>query len=132
MCAFGDLRLLTGVSGVDEGVLRALAVFDMTGVAGAMVLGGGRYGVDGLRMPLAPLVVTISMVAMIVKRKMFWMIRGVGDETLDRSSKLSDRSCKVEKRTGEVELLSATSWGSKLLLIPDQNNKRAESYRRIK
>lgn len=73
MCAFGDLRFLTGVFGVDEGVLPAPAVFDLTDVAGAMVLGGGRYGIDGLRMPLAPLVVTISIVAVIVDRKIFFV-----------------------------------------------------------
>lgn len=108
ICAFEDLRFLTGVSGVDEEGLRAPAVFDLSGVAGAMVLGGGRYGVDGLRMPFVPLVVTILVVAMIADRKIFWIIRCFGAETLDRSLKLSDRGCKIENPMGEVVMWSVT------------------------
>lgn len=33
------------------------------------------------------------------------MILGVGDETLDRSSKLSDRSCKVGKVDGRSRVV---------------------------
>lgn len=89
---------MTAVSGVDKRDVRAPAVFDLTGLAGSVVLGGGLYGVDGLRMPLAPLVVTILIVAMGVDRKIFWMIRGLGVETIDRSLKLQDRSFKIEHR----------------------------------
>ena len=91
MCALGDLRFLTGVFGVDEEALRAPVVFDLIGVAGAVVLDGERYGIDGLRMPLAPLVVAILMVVMVVDRKMFWMI-----VVLEPRPKIEARSCQIE------------------------------------
>lgn len=131
ICAFGHLRFLTGVCGEDEKAVRTPAIFNLTGEAGAVVLGGGRYGLDGLRMPLAPLVVTIVMVAMSVDRKVFWMIRGFVVDTLDRSLKLPDPSCKNENLTSEVVMRLAYA-RSKLLLMPDQNNRCAESCRLIK
>ena len=116
MCALGDLRFLNGVFGVDEAALRAPTVFDLTGVAGTVVLGGGQYGVDGLRMPLAPLVVTILMVVMVVDRRMFWMIVVFEPRPMTEA-----RSCQIENPTGEVVMSSVTLY--EIEVIADARSK---------